>query len=718
MVLSIIDRLSSFVRALFVVCVMLMQVSCIYDHYEDVDEGEGLQFVIKPVLTTKVVYDGVHSAFENGEAIGCVIAEKTSGGPVFRANTKWVFKNNVLMLQGDVSSIIQRHSTEEKAEDGYVELLDGDMSYLFYFYYPYIDNSTLDASYPNASGNYLVQTPSSSNWKSFPLFVNLDQSSKETINNSDFLWVGYVSDMKTSADIRKSNATYPVSLEFSKKTATIDVFCDTRLENLRMKGRSNSQVVTRGCMLDLTTGQMSPYTSYGSLQYDNRNINSSHSGITPYELDETYRFILPAQNNFGANLSFKINGVSYDADLTRLTTLEEGRRYKIYIMSDDGSIIINDWVEDYVGDLVVENPRVALIDCLKYKPGEPIAFVGYDLDLVTAVRLPGVGDFTDFVVSPDNTRLEFILPTSITDGIVYLLAESGDVVKVGEMITVKPKITSFSSNPVNVNSILTLRGTDFDLVTHVIFAGNVEVPVTPSATEINVSVPVNAVDGYLKFRLINGETVTVGAEELRIADSPLCRITTLPEPDAVINGGEVLTVPVVNGNRLADVKINGESVTYELNGSSLSINIPKTADKGTVLTLVSRVDMVDYEVSYIIDCVPNRFVEEVIWTGSYSPGNQIFDSSVCNWGGLNPAAGRVILVLEFSQVSSGATLILQNGWWQDLPENTMFNLTAGQTVQEVEFTTSMVSNLNGTSNSLLIRGNGYTLRRMILRREM
>lgn len=718
MVSSTIDRLKDIIRAVLILCVMPLLASCIFDEYEEVDEGEGLRFVIKPSFGTKVVYDGIHSAFENGEAIGCVIAEKTGSGPVFKTNTKWVFMNNVLMLQDDVTAIIQKHSTPEKAEDGYIELLDGNMSYLFYFYYPYIDGSVLDETYPMVWGNHLVQTPSSSNWRSLPLFVNLDQSSKATLNNSDFLWVGYTSDMKTSADIRKSNATYPVNLEFTKKTATIDVICDAALEDVKITGRSDYQVVTRGTMIDLTTGLMSPYTSSGSLQYDNRQLNSSHSGITPYSYGDAYRFLLPEQNNFGANLSFRLNGVGYDADLTRISSLQAGKRYVIYVMSDDGSVIINDWEEDYVGDLVVENPRVSIIDCVKYKAGQPVAFIGTDLNLVTAIRLPGVGDFTDFTVSLEGTRLEFVLPPSVVDGTVYLLAESGDKIKVAELITTKPKVTSYSSNPVNVNTLLTLNGTDFDIVTHVIFGGNVEIPVTPSSNEIEVLVPVNAVDGYLRFRLVNGTTVTVGNDELKIADSPLCRITSLPSPDTTINGGETLTVPVVNGDRLTDVKINSESVSYTLNGSSLSIEIPKSADAGTTLTLVSTVNGIDYQVSYTIDCVPNRFVEEVLWTGSYTPGQQIFDSSVCNWGGLNASAGKIILIFEFAPLSSSGTLILQNGWWQDLPENTMFNLTAGQTVQEVELTASMVSAIGSTSNSLLVRGNGYTLKKLILKREM
>lgn len=714
MVLFTIDRLKNLVKALLLVCMMLLQASCSRD--ERIDDGEGLQFVITPTYGTKVIYDDLHSAFENGDDIGCVIARKTSGGPVFVANTRWEFRNNVLMLQEEAASVIQRHSAQEKADEGYVELSDGDMSYLFYFYYPYIDNSVLDETYPSAGANYLVQTPSASNLESFPLFVNLDQSSKAAINNSDFLWVGYTSDKKTSADIRKSNATYPVNLEFSKKTAAIDVICDSELQDLRITGRSESLTVSRGCMIDLTTGEMFPCPADGSVQYYNRQISSSHSGITPYEQDKQYRFILPAQENFGANLSFKINGTSYDADLTRLASLQSGKRYRIYIMSDDGSIVINDWEEEFVGDLVVQNPRVTVIDCPKYKPGHPIAMIGSNFDMVEAVRVPGAGDLTDFVVTMEGTRLEFILPDTIKDGVISLLSESGDEIRVKEFITIKPQVNSFSANPVNVNTTLKISGTDLDLVSHVIFGGNVEVPVNPTEEEIIVNVPINAVDGHLKFRLLNGEVAQVYYEELKISDSPLCRITELPEVE--IKGGTVLTVPVVNQDRLTGVKVNGENVTYSLNGNMLSIDIPKTAGENSELTLVSTVDMVDYEVSYIIDCIADRFVEEVIWTGSYSPGQQIFDSSVCNWGGLDISAGRVILVFEFVPLSGSGALIVQNGWWQDLPGLTEIALSPGQTSYELEFTSAMINNLKGTSNSLLVRGYGYTLTKMTLKREI
>lgn len=719
MALCITDRPRLLFRVVLFMCLMLFPVSCIFDEYQDNEEGEGLQFVIKPAMGTKVIYDGLHSAFENGEAIGCVIAEKSGASVNYKVNTKWEFDNNVLMLQSDIPEVIRRHSTPEKAEEGYVELLDGDMSYMFFFYYPFLDDAVLDSSYPNVGGQHLVQTPVPANWKALPLFVNVDQRTKRHINNSDFLWVGYTKDMKTSSDIRKSNATYPVNLEFSKKTATIDVVSDAEIQDIRMKGRSSSQVVSQGCMIDLSTGLMSPYMSSGSIQYDNRHVNASHAGILPYNMEgDSYchRFILPAQEDFGASLSFMIDDVSYNADLSRLSVLEEGKRYLIYIMSDDGSIIINDWENDYVGDLVVDNPRIYVVDAVKYKAGSPVTIVGANMDLVSKIRIPGAGDFSDFHVSSDNTRIEFVLPASTVDGTVYLVAKSGDIIKVGDFVTIKPKVTLFSVNPVNVNTLLTLYGTDLDLVTEVVFGGNVVVPVSPEESEIKVTVPVNAVDGYMKLNLVNGMSVTADHEELKIADSPLCRITSLP--DTEIKGGTVLAVSVTNGNRLTDVRINGESASYVLEGSSLSILIPKTAAEGTVLTLVSTVDMIDYEVSYVIDCIPDRFVEEVLWTGTYTPGQKIFDSSVCNWGGLDPASGRVILVFEFVPLTSNGTLILQNGWWQDLPENTSFDLTIGQTQLEVEFTVSMISQLKSTSNSLLVRGNGYTLTKLILKREI
>lgn len=716
MALCITDILRLLFRTVLLLCVMLVPSSCIFDEYPEEQEGEGLQFIIKPSAGTKVIYDGLHSAFENGEAIGCVIARKSGGSESFVANSRWVFDNNVLMLQEDIPSVIQKHPDPEKAEDGYVELTDAEMSYLFYFYYPYLDGAVLDATYPNVGGQYLVQEPVSGNWNSLPLFVNVNQSTRKGINNSDFLWVGYTKDMKTSSDIRKSNATYPVDLEFVRKTASVDVVCDANIRDIRLKGRSSSLTFSRGCSINLATGLMSPLTS-GSVQYENRNITSSHSGIVPYDMDAGagYRFILPAQDGFAARLLFSINGTSYDADLSRLSVLEEGKRYLIYIMSDDGSIVINDWENEYTGDLIVDNPRIFLVDAVKYKAGETIAIAGVNMELVAMVRIPGAGDISDFTVSDDGTLIEFILPDSATDGTVCLVAKSGDLIKVGDFVTVKPQVTSFSANPVSVNAVLTLSGTDLDLVTDVVFGGNVIVPVSADESEINVSVPVNAVDGYLKLLLVNGMTETVDLEELKIADSPLCRITTMP--DAEIKGGSVLTVPVVNGSVLTAVRINGEAASYTLEGSSLSILIPKTAAEGTVLTLVSSVDMSEYEVTYVIDCIPDRFVEEELWSGTYTPGQKIFDSSVCNWAALDPSAGRVILVFDFLPLTSGGTLILQNGWWEDLPENTLFELTPGQTQLEVEFTSSMISVVK-KSNSLLVRGSNYTLTALTLKREI
>ena len=222
------------------VCVMLSAASCVYDDDYDTEdfEKEALQFrVLAP--DTKLTYNDLSTSFENDDVVGCVIASNNGGSYMFQTNTKWKYKDGVLMLDADAAGHIQKwkddsdpEKTAEMQNKGYVQLL-GNYTYAFFFYYPYVE--TLDETYPNKRNTtYLADKLINGNWTSYPMFVNTDYTdttpddgkdqTKLKLNHSDHLWVGYTED--GGKDITKDNATHPVDLTFEKKTATIEIHCD------------------------------------------------------------------------------------------------------------------------------------------------------------------------------------------------------------------------------------------------------------------------------------------------------------------------------------------------------------------------------------------------------------------------------------------------------------------------------------------------------------
>ena len=60
-----------------------------------------------------------------------------------------------------------------------------------------------------------------------------------------------------------------------------------------------------------------------------------------------------------------------------------------------------------------------------------------------------------------------------------------------------PSISEISPNPVKAGTTLTIKGADLDLVKSVVFGGDLAVDTfaTQTATQIELDVPINAVDG-------------------------------------------------------------------------------------------------------------------------------------------------------------------------------------------------------------------------------
>ncbi len=132
------------------------------------DDAQGaLRFSIGPGGNSRLAYDGEYSTiFSEGEAVGCVIAQKdASGNYSYKTNTLWHYRNGVLVLDSLMlykkvkiehnqwwieekemwvncaetdpdNKLIKR--TNVGAEDGLLTLLDTSMDYAFFFYYPYV----------------------------------------------------------------------------------------------------------------------------------------------------------------------------------------------------------------------------------------------------------------------------------------------------------------------------------------------------------------------------------------------------------------------------------------------------------------------------------------------------------------------------------------------------------------------------------------------------
>ena len=166
--------------------------------------------------------------------------------------------------------------------------------------------------------------------------------------------------------------------------------------------------------------------------------------------------------------------------------------------------------------------------------------------------------------------------------------------------------------------------------------------------------------------------------------------------------------------------MNGESVKFLLNGKTLYINLPDMAGKGTVVKLISS----NGAVEYTIDCIPNNIQKKVIWSGSWDcgswSGNQDLAWGGFDWSSVDLSAGTVTMIFDFTQDSSQGwwQLALRHGdGWADLPENSFFELAAGQSQLEVPLTQAMLDDLIA-NGGLVLTGCNYTLTKITLKTEI
>lgn len=416
----------------------------------------------------------------------------------------------------------------------------------------------------------------------------------------------------------------------------------------------------------------------------------------------------------GRNLNYVASVVLSGAKVTDFKVASDNASLTFVLPAEagDGAVVLVavSGVEVEAGEIVAVVPTGLAAAPQPVKAGGVLTISGKDLDLVTAVELPNAGE-VEFTADGD---ISLTMPETAQEGMSILKMANGKSVELAFTL-MKPAGFEYSANPAAAGSDITVTGTDLDLVKSVTFGGDLTVEVEAEETSITVAVPTTAASGVLKFNLANGTSVEGGA--LEVEKPTACFITELPEEGTEIYGGTVLVVPVENEDKLTGVEVNGASVNFLLNGKTLYISLPDMAGKDTVIRLVSS----NGAVEYTVDCIPNNIQNKVIWSGSFNAGNWSGNQDLA-WGGfdwstIDLSAGDVSLVFDITEDTSAEywQFALRHGQdWVDLPENSFFNLTAGQTQLEVPLTQLMLDDLIA-NGGLVLTGCNYTLTKITVR---
>ena len=290
-------------------------------------------------------------------------------------------------------------------------------------------------------------------------------------------------------------------------------------------------------------------------------------------------------------------------------------------------------VKVVVATVVVAMPsNVVAVPAINLRGGDIITLKGANMDLVTDVTFPGVEEVVG-LESQNTTEIKVLMPAAAISGDLQLNTNSGKATAVS-IATAKPENISYSAATVPAGEALTVKGVNMDVVSAVVFSGNVEVTVSDAtATAISLTVPTTAETGALLLKMANGESVE--APSLTI-EKPVCAY--LPAlPDKLVRG-RIVELEIVNADKLTNVLLNEAAVQYINDAAKgvLMLNVPAELNGTYSLKLISS----NGEIAYDVLVVAN---EETVWAGPLD----------ISWGD----GGRVLVpAVSFAKVTAGTVM--------------------------------------------------------------
>ncbi|RJE72909.1 glycan-binding surface protein [Reichenbachiella sp. MSK19-1] len=277
-----------------------------------------------------------------------------------------------------------------------------------------------------------------------------------------------------------------------------------------------------------------------------------------------------------------------------VTAFEEQSRGELKLMvpadAQTGTLVLLDSEEipneiQTEEELMVTLPAISGITPLTVKAGSNVTIKGSNLDLVMSVEFGGsqIVDSANFV-SATAGQIVVAVPAATNDGEIALAAPSTVKVTSTEALTlVVPTLTDLTPNPAKTGQNLTVTGTNLDLVSQVVFAGDKEGTIIAggSDTSITVEIPADAESGTIEFRTQANKSVTSVA-----VDMVRPGITTMT---AEVKLNEDITITGENLDIVKEVWFTGG--TMGTIGTATETNLVVTVPVGTntgVVTLVAN----------------------------------------------------------------------------------------------------------------------------------
>ncbi len=333
------------------------------------------------------------------------------------------------------------------------------------------------------------------------------------------------------------------------------------------------------------------------------------------------------------------------------------------------------------------------------KHGDPIKFIGSNLDKVTSIELAGATiDRTSFT-SQSSEMIEVIVPVGAAEGLVTLKTPDADIVS--KTILSFEVLVSMESVPSEVKpgENMVITGNFLNWVTGARI-GDVEITemVSQSLNELVFTVPLEAKSGSLFVFTGGTEPETIRYPEDIVVTLPA--ITGLaPNP---IDRGEELTITGTNLDLTKAVVFRGGasvSVSDFISASAteLVVVVPEEANKGKV-TLVAFSDEEvesENELEFLGGLPPPTALGLAFYTDALENGWQ-------KWGGWGGGSSDIANEENVRDGSKAIKVIFGGDWGGALQLGGGNSSTAGYT--EVAFSVFGTAGTNGRQLNAIIGG--------------
>ena len=263
-------------------------------------------------------------------------------------------------------------------------------------------------------------------------------------------------------------------------------------------------------------------------------------------------------------------------------TVPEEAQSGLIILSDTAEIPNQIYSEEELTVILPSVNNVSQLD--NAKPGNTVEIQGQHLNLVKQVRTSN-GSEAEFVVTNDEI-LRFEIPADATDGEMVMVPASGVEVLAANLTMAVP--TELSANPatgLREGDVITITGTNLDVVTNVTFPGMTEATelASQSATELTVAMPAAAQSGDLMLNTAAGKSVVVAITTAKPENVTYAASSVGGGENLIINGQNLDLVASVTFTGGASV---GDSTFVAQSATQITLAVPTAGAETGVVTLV------------------------------------------------------------------------------------------------------------------------------------